>query len=364
MQFNQQQSNALLAIDYWFKNDTKKKQVFRLFGFAGTGKTTIAKYIAANINGRVGFAAYTGKAASVMRKTGCTGASTIHSLVYRAYRDKAGNVKFIWNDDSPIRDMKLIIIDECSMVSDEIGIDLSAFKVPILVLGDPAQLPPPDGEGYFTRDEPDCLLTEIHRQAKDNPIIWLSTKVREGNELKLGTYGKCIVTNKISTDDLLKHDQNIVGRNMTRVKLNHKIRNILNHEGDYPNYMERVISLENDKSIGIFNGGIFEVDSCNEMLSKPNFLKLNLVSLDEERTVTSITHKSSFSDSVSKPNWKLLKGTNSFDYAYAITCHKSQGSQWDSVLIYDESYCFREHRHRWLYTAITRPSSHFTCYKP
>ena len=71
-------------------------------------------------------------------------------------------------------------------------------------------------------------------------------------------------------------------------------------------------------------------------------------------------HKSFFSDEVAKPDWKLLKGSQEFDFGYAITCHKSQGSQWNNVLIYDESWCFRDTWQRWLYTAITRAADKIT----
>ena len=61
---------------------TKDKPVFQLAGFAGTGKTTLAKHLAATVNGPVYFAAYTGKAAHVLSKSGATNVSTIHKLIY------------------------------------------------------------------------------------------------------------------------------------------------------------------------------------------------------------------------------------------------------------------------------------------
>ena len=51
---------------------------------------------------------------------------------------------------------------------------------------------------------------------------------------------------------------------------------------------------------------------------------------------------------------------DAFDYGYALTVHKAQGSQWDDVVLFDESYAFREHRARWLYTAITRAAETIT----
>ena len=57
------------------------------------------------------------------------------------------------------------------MVDEDLGRDLLSFGKPVLVLGDPAQLPPVKGGGFFTEAEPDVMLTEVHRQAADNPII-------------------------------------------------------------------------------------------------------------------------------------------------------------------------------------------------
>ena len=131
-------------------------------------------------NGDVVFAAFTGKAAHVMRGKGCRDAGTIHSLIYRLRGEDEDGPTFVLNDDSAAAKAAMIVIDECSMVDEEIGHDLLSFGMPILVLGDPAQLPPVAGGGFFTGAEPDVMLTEVHRQAADDPIIRLSMIVREG----------------------------------------------------------------------------------------------------------------------------------------------------------------------------------------
>ena len=124
-----------------------------------------------------------------MRAKGCKDASTIHSLIYRSRGEDENGPTFALNDDSAAGKSALIIIDECSMVDEEIGRDLLSFGTPVLVLGDPAQLPPIAGGGYFTAAEPDVMLTEVHRQAADNPIIRMSMIVREGGRLEEGLYG-------------------------------------------------------------------------------------------------------------------------------------------------------------------------------
>ena len=183
--FTPHQDAALKAIADWWKAARGRPSIFRLFGYAGTGKTTLAQHIAAGIDGKVLFAAFTGKAACVMRSKGCRGASTIHRLIYKPQEQSEENPTFeLWNK-APASHAKLIIIDECSMVDAELARDLMSFEVPLLVLGDPAQLPPIQGGGFFTDARPDAMLTEVHRQARDNPIVRLSMDIRAGKSLAL-----------------------------------------------------------------------------------------------------------------------------------------------------------------------------------
>ena len=192
-QFSPHQDAALQAVADWLKakpGTNGTPQVFRLFGYAGTGKTTLAKHLAEHVDGEVKFAAFTGKAASVMRGKGCRGASTIHSLIYRARESGEEIPSFDLWDEAPASKAEMIIIDECSMVDAELGRDLLSFGVPLLVLGDPAQLPPIQGGGFFTEAEPDVMLTEVHRQAEGNPIIRLSMDIRAGEYLEPGRYGE------------------------------------------------------------------------------------------------------------------------------------------------------------------------------
>ena len=180
--FTPHQEQALQAAADWLKarpGQSGTPPVFRLFGFAGTGKTTLARHIAEAVDGEVKYAAFTGKAALVMRNKGCDDASTIHSLIYRTRESGNEQPSFELWDEAPASKAKLIVIDECSMVDAELGRDLLSFGTPLLVLGDPAQLPPIQGGGFFTNAEPDAMLTEVHRQAQDDPIVRMSMDVRE-----------------------------------------------------------------------------------------------------------------------------------------------------------------------------------------
>src|SRR5712672_1839075 len=190
--FTPHQDAALKAVAAWLKARPGSRgtpQIFRLFGYAGTGKTTLARHLAEDVDGKVVFAAFTGKAALVMRRKGCTDASTIHSMIYRARESGEETPSFELWDEAPASKAKLIVVDECSMVDAELARDLMSFGVPLLVLGDPAQLPPIQGGGFFTDAAPDAMLTEVHRQARDDPIVRLSMMIRAGSTLPQGRYG-------------------------------------------------------------------------------------------------------------------------------------------------------------------------------
>ena len=235
MKWSHEQDKALCHVSDWLKDHSS--QVFRLFGYAGTGKTTLAKHIAEYVDGDVMFGAYTGKAAYVLRSKGCDGASTIHSMIYRPDGEVVGESPvFAIKRDCDAAKASLIIIDECSMVDEELGRDLLSFDTKVLVLGDPAQLPPVKGGGFFTEANPDVMLTEVHRQAADNPIISLSMDIREGRTIDYGQYGesRVIPKSEIDSDDILASDQVLVGINKTRRQFNSRIRELKGFEDSFP----------------------------------------------------------------------------------------------------------------------------------
>jgi len=360
MAWSPQQEDALNKVARWLK--AGDRQVFRLFGYAGTGKTTLAKYIAENADGTVLFGAYTGKAALVLRSKGCQDATTIHSMIYRARDTDTETPTFELNDESPAAEAHLIIIDECSMVDEELGRDLLSFRKPVLVLGDPAQLPPVKGGGYFTEHEPDVMLTEVHRQASDNPIIRLSMMVREGGGIDFGTYGQTSVIrrNAINAEIVTGSDQVLVGMNKTRKLYNGRIRELLGRSEPMPMVGDKLVCLRNDRKKGLLNGGIWSVTRLREQ--RRNFLKMTVA--PEEGTGAKPVRVSvlpNFFDGTEEElPWLIRRESDEFAFGYALTVHKAQGSQWDNVVLFDESYAFREHRARWLYTGITRAAQKIT----
>lgn len=389
-----EQERALDLCGNWLKS---ADQEFRLFGYAGTGKTTIARHLAAMSDGETLFAAYTGKAANVMRKSGCLGATTLHSILYKpsqasdaevqklqalirnpetdpndlqelrydlkVAKEKANRPIFSPNPDSPLRSASLLVVDEVSMVNDAMKKDILSFGKKVLVLGDPAQLPPVGGEeGAFTNTKPDILLTDIQRQAKDNAIIRWATKVREGGVLEFGTEGECRKIRKttISAGDLiLRGGQLLTGKNETRRKLNGQARKLMGASGPYPNKGETLVCLKNDHRAGLLNGVTCVAASNAEIVDECIVLDLYYEDLEmmdvEVNTIPFDLYDNP--EALDQSGFFARRMYQHFDFGYCLTVHKAQGSQWDKVTICDDGFGKRGgelDRARWLYTAITR----------
>jgi len=388
----------------WYK-DPHSKQTFYFAGYGGTGKSTCVEHIVKEIDGRVLFAAFSGKAASVMRRKGCVGATTIHRLAYRPAGDppsaeqvaklrdeiarlravndlgahatadklveqlkqteedsKRKGPRFSLNLESEIKYAKLVVIDECSFVDRRVGEDLESFGTKLLVLGDPAQLPPVYGSGYFTSREPDVFLDEILRQELDNPIRQICEKARRGEALAYGKYGDSEVLpygDPRVQDLVLAADIVIVGRNKTRHACNNKIRRLLGRADSLaPIVGDRVICLRNDHDLGILNGTQWKVERCVSDLEKLT-AQIGISSADDEErsdTVdceTWLHHFMGREDELASVNRRECV---ELDFGNAITGHKSQGSEWPNVVVFDESSAFRSNARQWRYTAFSRAS--------
>jgi exodeoxyribonuclease-5 len=237
------------------------------------------------------------------------------------------------------------------------GEDLLSFNKPVLVLGDPGQLPPVMDTAFFTSRELDFQLTEVHRQALGSPVIQLATLAREGRALRCGQHGDSCVLSRcdgLSIDDLLAVDQVIVGTHRMRHRINDQIRRRLGHSGTTPAIGEKVVCLRNDKA-SLRNSTLWTV--VGSKTARGGFVALT-VEDDNRRRVEVDAPVDGFNPR--EGSGADLPG-QPFAFGYAITCHKSQGSQWGSVMVIDESRVFRG---RWLYTAITRAADRVTVVLP
>ncbi len=387
------QLEAEKLIEDWFLHSTK--QVFVLAGYAGTGKTTILKHVVCeklNLtpDDSAAFVTPTGKAATVLIRSGIP-AATLHKLIYQSITEEKKielNGKIITVEklsfkrrDSIDKSIKLIVLDEASMVSDEVLYDLTEFGVKLLLCGDNAQLPPVEGlNGFLT--EPDYTLKTIVRQQLGNPIIKLSEMAREGKFIPYGNYGgSCVVMSKrILTGEkrkraLLHADQIICGTNKTRVQINDEVRK-MKGLGQFPENGDKLICtlnnwetfIDSEMRFNLVNGIIGTVKqpfydfekSIGFIQFKPEFLEdfcpeALPIDLGIFESGYYRYKRGDYFEKTDESGQAVSAFTlNRFEYGYCISCHKAQGSEFDNVIIFDESYAFKEDKNRWLYTAITR----------
>jgi exodeoxyribonuclease-5 len=248
------------------------------------------------------------------------------------------------------------------MWDEVLGRDLLSFGTPVLVLGDTAQLPPVKGGGFFTDAEPDAMLTEVHRQAADNPIIHLSMQVRDGKRLSLGQYGESRVIRRadIGAGLVMQSDQVLVGINKTRRAYNARMRALLGHGPGRPEVGEKLVCLRNDKKKGLLNGGTWTVQTVHADRGTKYSMSVKPEEEPDRKAVRVGVLPAFFEGRDDELPPAARRDSDQFDFGYALTVHKAQGSQWDDVVLFDESFAFREHRDRWLYTALTRAAERIT----
>lgn len=372
---------AIKQIVQWYSGGKNTEQVFYLAGYAGTGKSTIAKFVVEELSTNHSFlarpAAFTGKAANVLRQKGNPGATTFHGGMYVPYEDEYGNVEFVLAPDAPFSDCDLILGDEVSMINEELGTDAESFGKKILVMGDPGQLPPVSGAGYWTNRRPDVMLTEVMRQALDSPILRIATLLREGRPLPVGEWADKDgnITRVVQFSPQQCHwlyreeTQAICGVHRMRWGHTKRIRERRGFEGELPQAGETVICCKNDKQKAIFNG------SFGKMLTTARYIRKsgegNIifdVKMEDLQNPLRMVRADPYlfqqhiDSTVRKPQ-KIGKGIQEFDFGYVLTCHKAQGSEWDDVTVLDDSKSFREDQYKWAYTAATRAAKSLTFIK-
>jgi exodeoxyribonuclease-5 len=321
----------------------------------------------------VGFVSYTGKAARVLRNKlkeadvilSEDSVGTIHSLIYSPLVNEKEEI-IGWKQKEKI-DRDLIIIDEASMVDETIWLHLLSYKVPIIVVGDHGQLPPISGAFHLIA-EPQLELVEIHRQAEGNPIIALSIQARLNGYIRPGVYGDAV--RKFSQEDseaqetiselLANYSSDtliLCGYNRTRKKLNLHIRSTLGFDSPLPQVGDRVICLRNNHEKHIFNGMTGTILKIHD--ETPLWYKAEIQMDGETGVYKGLISKDQFmSDAALNFTNKrsAIMAGDLFDFGYALTVHKAQGSQAKRVILFEERFSKMDDEQwkRWLYTAVTR----------
>lgn len=335
------QKYALYQLVKGLREEKKQKQT--LGGYAGTGKTTLIKYLI-KFFPTFGVAAYTGKAANVLRKKGIQ-ASTIHSRIYKPFFDN-GVVYFDLNPDPGCDGF---IIDEASMVGRDIHDDLQSFGLPLIFVGDHGQLEPVESN-FNLMEKPDHTLEEIHRNAGD--IAKFAEHLRKG----FSSRGfKCedgsvdfIYNKKLTDEQLLSVDQIICAFNATRCEMNKRIRAIKEYK-EIVEVGERIMCLRNNRKAGLFNGMQGTVLNLYTGKYGRKYMDFQF----DDIVLEGVWYDTSCFGQ-EKYKFKIGQDTpNPFDYAHCITCHKAQGDEWDSVLVLEQKCKNWEHK-RWAYTAASR----------
>ena len=380
-----QNEGLKIAVERYY-NDEKYTVIS---GFAGSGKTTLVRFIIEALDideNEVCYCAFTGKAAEVLRKKGNKNTCTLHKLLYESIPKPTGGFFRKPKVEIPY---SIIVVDEISMAPKTLIDLLFKHNVYVICLGDPFQLPPIDkDEDNHLLEHPHIFLDEIMRQAQESEIIRLTMKIRNQEDIDFynGNEVKIIPYNQLNTGILQWGDQILTATNIKRQAINNQMREL--HQ--FPNYPvdgDKVICLRNyweefsENEDALINGtiGILR-NSLQSFRQIPAFVKSNIRKFDlliSDLDITETGDKYNMVEIDRKMimtnekccDWKLSYQLGKlrprygeivpkeFVYAYAITVHKSQGSEWNQVVVLEETFPFDKTEHaRWLYTACTRAS--------
>ncbi len=373
------QKFVLESLLSWIRNP--KNGFITVGGYAGTGKTTITAILRTLLKKQspdlaVSFACFTGKASQVLKSKLVEQKSifkgdtigTLHSLMYKPKIDKNGQIVG-WKKVSDIN-CDLIIIDEASMITQDMWRDICSYGVPIIAIGDHGQLPPV-GDSYSLMDKPNLRLETIHRHAQDNPILQVATLARTTGKIPFQNFSSIVrkvPKHSLEAEEIIDkifnsfNDNTLIlcGRNVTRVRLNQQIRSRLDFSSDEPVVGEQVICLKNNyKNLTrpIYNGMIGKLIKLAP--SEKHWYEAEILFHGEEipyqgKISRYQFHKEKYLEEVKGIHYSEIG--DRFDFGYALTVHKSQGSQAQRVLLFEEpsTYWDNELWNRWLYTAVTR----------
>lgn len=337
-----------LAVDAFADVHAGRRRRLTLGGFAGTGKTTVIRAIVERYGTRgLAVCAPTGKAAHVLRSKGVDGACTLHSLIYtpRGTNEKGEVVFARTRGEVP----RVAIVDEASLLSVQLVRDLEKLVRNVLYVGDHGQLEPVGDDPGLMHD-PDIRLEAIHRQAEGSPIIAFAHHVRRG--YKPDSFGDAARVQRGWTADLADFDVVLVGFNDSRRKVNAWVREQRGFGGKLPQVGEQIICLRNSSDHEVWNGMTATVRTIDASRCRMT------VDTDDGPRGNVPFDPSQFDAATVKPYERGRKGQSVptlWDFGYAVTVHKYQGSEAARVAVVEELHSDWS-ASRWRYTAATRAS--------
>lgn len=395
MILNPGQQAVVDAAVNWFRNSSE--QVFEFDGEAGTGKSVTLNAILKTLKlaeYQYMPMAYTGAAAIVMRTRGLKYAKTIHSSLYHTIEvpvyDNKDPMKQV-NTEMDVKKMvtrfvplpvemlgkeiELFVIDEGFMVPQYMKKEILKYGRKVLVTGDSGQLPPVEGSPAFLMGDNVMHLTEIMRQSVDNPILYIAHLARNNQPIHCGLYGDSVlvIDRENLTQDMILHSGPLIcGKNNTRDYFNNGVRHALGYETDFPQFGERLICRNNNwnimaDGIALTNGlsgyctSPFDISRFHKYKYNLNFLAdmaqypfFNLEINCNYLTAPNAEARKDLKEKIISTSAKFYAG-ELFEYAYAITTHVSQGSEYPCGIVFEEHLGGGAMNHaRLLYTGITR----------
>lgn len=375
MDYSPDQQDAVGKIQAWFEK-RRNQTPLTMGGYAGTGKTTLMGNLRKHMKvDSIAYCAYTGKARQMLygklKESGSLDSrdsvTTIHKLIYHFDPEtKKSYRKERWELDN-----SLIIVDEASMVTRDIYNDLCYFGIPLLFVGDHGQLPP-IGDRFNLMENPIIKLEEIHRQAKGSKILDVAQMAREHGEIPMGIYSDKV--RKVGYGDVdfatwwTEDSLVLTAKNPTRVTQNHKIRAMRGIDPTGPPVVgDLVVCLKNNKHTGVYNGmigtitGVSRPKNTTYKKNDVTVIGLNVMFPDGDR-YSGYALLEQFGLEQKWDPFFYSENVDLWDFGYALTVHKAQGSQAERVLVIEEKMRNTDHK-RWLYTAVTRASDDLTIRK-
>jgi exodeoxyribonuclease-5 len=243
-----------------------------------------------------------------------------------------------------------IIVDEAGMIDNLLLQHLLSFNIPILFVGDHGQLEP-IGTNSNLMKSPDVRLENIHRQARDNPILQLATAFREGRKVSSWSdpRGRLEIVPKHAFDRRISPKAQIIcGYNRTRHGINQRVREMLGIAEYIVAPGERLICLRNNKELNLFNGQQLTAEDVGPITRRTIFLKIRT---DDNRLMTLECLTEQFGQNLVVDF--CSQDVVLMDYGYCLTTHKAVGSEWNVVQVVEEVASQWDAR-RWRYTAATR----------